>query len=69
MSVIDSRRSQGCLLDKRMVQELVKQQNEEVGFVPDPTATVEKAQALSRTLGVRPEDNLLSSGIIAAREE
>jgi hypothetical protein len=40
-----------------------------MGFVPDPTATAEKAQEMMRALGIRPEDNLGSRGIIAARDE
>lgn len=55
--------------DKQAIQKIVEEQNARIGFVPDPTATPEKAQAMTRALGIRPEDNLLSCGIIAAREE
>jgi hypothetical protein len=37
--------------------------------VPDPTATPQKAREMMLALGIRPEDNLGSSGIIAARDE
>jgi hypothetical protein len=61
--------TQAPFLDKRVIQQIVAEQNERMGFVPDPTATAEKAQAMTRALGIRPEDNLLSTGIIAARDE
>ena len=60
-------------IDKRRIQQVVAQQNEQMGFVSDPTATPEQAQeAVERSLrenGLRPEDNIFSCGIIAAREE
>jgi hypothetical protein len=56
-------------VDKKLIQKIVAEQNERMGFVPDPTATAEKAQAMSLALGIRPEDNLLSRAIIAARDE
>ena len=55
--------------DKKAIQKLVAEQNAEMGFVKDPTATAEKAQEMMLALGIRPEDNLFSCGIIAAREE
>jgi hypothetical protein len=57
------------LADKRAIQKLVAEQNTEMGFVKDPTATAEKAQEMMLALGIRPEDNIFSCGIIAAREE
>jgi hypothetical protein len=36
--------------------------------VPDPTATAEKAREMIEACGVRPEENLFSRGIIAARD-
>jgi hypothetical protein len=56
-------------LDKKPIQKIVAEQNQRMGFVPDPTATAEKAQEMTLALGIRPEENLLSSGIIAARDE
>jgi hypothetical protein len=56
-------------LDKTEIQRVVAEQNKLMGFVPDPTATAEKAQEMMRALGIRPEDNLFSRGIIAARDE
>lgn len=61
------------LIDKRRVQQIVAQRNAQMGFVPDPAATPAQAQeAVERSLrenGRRPEDNIFSCGVIAAREE
>lgn len=56
-------------IDKTLIRKIVTEQNERMGFVPDPTATPEKAQEMMLALGIRPEDNLFSRGIIAARDE
>jgi hypothetical protein len=69
MAKVAQRDSRSFFVDKRLIQEIVAEQNKEIGFVPDPTATAEKAQAMSLALGICPEDNLLSSAIIAARDE
>jgi hypothetical protein len=54
--------------DKKVIQRIVAEQNERMGFVPDPTATAEQAREAILADGVRPEDNLFSRGIIQARE-
>ncbi len=56
-------------LDKEPLRRVVAEQNRKMGFVPDPGATAEKAQAMSLALGIGPEDNIGSCGIIAARDE
>ncbi len=56
-------------IDKDIIRKIVAEENAKIGFVPDPTATPEKAQQLMRELGIKPEDNLFSCGIIAARDE
>jgi hypothetical protein len=56
-------------VDKGLIQKIVAEQNELMGFVKDPSATAEKAQEMMLALGIRPEDNLFSCGIIAARDE
>jgi hypothetical protein len=55
--------------DKRLIQAIVAEQNEAMGFVKDPTATPQKARAMMLALGIRAEDNEFSRGIIAARDE
>ena len=57
------------LLDMEPILKIIDEQNREMGFVPDPTATAQKARQLMLDQGVRPEDNLFSSGIITARDE
>lgn len=37
-------------LDPEEVRRIIKETNERMGFVPDPTATPEKAQAMMRAL-------------------
>jgi hypothetical protein len=66
---VAKRNIRGLFLDKEPIRKIVAKQNERMGFVPDPTATPEKAREMMRALGIRPEDNLFSRGIIAAREE
>jgi hypothetical protein len=56
-------------LDKRLLQQRIAEQNRIMGFVPEPGATAKKAREMMLRLGIRPEDNLGSCGIIAAREE
>ncbi len=56
-------------LDKEEIRRIVAEQNALSGFVPDPTATPQRARARMLALGVRPEDCIGSAGIIAAREE
>lgn len=55
--------------EKKELQRLMAEQNEKMGVVPDPTATAEKSRASMLADGVRPEDNILSRGIIEMREE
>ena len=56
-------------VDKKAIQKIVAEQNEQMGFVPDPTATPQKAREMMLARGIRPEDNLGSRSIIAARDE
>lgn len=69
MAVADEPSIRIFFADKKAIQKIVTEQNRRMGFVPDPTATPEKAQAMTQALGIRLEDNLLSCGIIAARDE
>jgi hypothetical protein len=56
-------------IDKMKIQKIVAEQNRAMRFVPDPAATPQKAREMMLALGIRPEDNLGSSDIIAARDE
>lgn len=57
------------LLDKDKIRRIIAEQNAKMAFVPDPMATAEKSQQMMIALGIRPEDNIGSCGIIAARDE
>ncbi len=48
---------------------IAARQFEELGIEYDPTATAQDARRAFLEAGFRPEDNELSRGIIAAREE
>jgi len=69
VAVLPSTKPAGKLLDKRALQKVVADVDERMGFIPDPTATAEKAQAMMLALGIRPEDRFLSSEIIRMRHE
>jgi hypothetical protein len=69
MAVIPEPAVSTLFADKMAIQEAVAEQNALIGFVKDPTATPEKAREMMLALGIRPEDNEFSRGIIAARDE
>lgn len=56
-------------MDKTEIQRAVARQIAEMGVASDPTATAHKARELMLALGIRPEENLGSCGILSAREE
>jgi hypothetical protein len=47
---------------------MLEEQNRRTGFVPDPTATAQKAREMMLADGVHPEDNSGSREIIRTRE-
>ena len=53
--------------DKTEIQRLVAEQSKVMGIPDDPTATPQKARAMMLALGIRPEDNEFSRGLLAAR--
>jgi hypothetical protein len=69
MAIAPTRDVRSLFADKKSIQELVAEQNIEMGVVRDPTATPQKARQMMLDLGIRPEDNEFSRGIIAARDE
>lgn len=70
---IAEREIRSLLADKAEMRLIVDAEYEKMGIPFDPTATAELAQELVgeclRAHGIRPEDNIFSRGIIAAREE
>lgn len=69
MATSKVKRTSPLFVDKKKIQEIVARTNAEMGFVPDPAATPAKARQMMLNRGIRPEDNLFSRGIIAARDE
>lgn len=49
--------------DKTALRQILEAQDEQTGFVLDPTATPQKARALMVAQGIRPEDNAFSCEI------
>lgn len=68
MARLDNLAQTEIFLDKKDLQRVVAEQNRKIGFVPDPMASARKAQEMALALGIRPEDNLFSCGVIAAPE-
>jgi hypothetical protein len=56
-------------VDKALLRQMAEELNARIGLQYAPTATPEQARARIEAEGVRPEDNLFSCGILAAREE
>ena len=69
MKTKNGTRNHPAFVDKQWTREMIARSNAQIGFVPDPAATAEKAQKMMLALGIRPEDNVFSCGIIAARDE
>src|SRR5207249_1261004 len=69
MAATADQRIRQVFIDKTAIRKIVAEQNQRMGFVPDPMATPQKAREMMRALGIRPEDNLGSRGIISARDE
>ena len=57
------------MADKADLQRLLEEQDRQAGFIPDPTATIERLHEMMLADGIRPEDNLASREIIRMREE
>ena len=72
MAILESE-IESMYADKEEIRRIVNEQNRLMGFLPDPTVTVERMQAcVAESLlaaGIRPEDNDASRAIIAARED
>ena len=69
MAMLSPTLSTSKLLDKRILQKAVADLDARMGFMPDPTATAEKAQAMMQAQGIRPEDCFLSREILRMRRE
>jgi hypothetical protein len=56
-------------VDKEVLRRIVAEQDRLLGYLPDPTATAEKAIEKMRAEGIRPEDNIGSRAILRIRGE
>ena len=54
---------------KEKIRKLVAEVNERMGFVPDPTATAQKAREMMKAEGIRPEDNTFTADLMRMRYE
>lgn len=54
--------------NKAALRQILEAQDKQNGFVPDPTATPQKARELMIAQGIRPEDNAFSCEIRRMRE-
>lgn len=55
------------VVDKAQMRRIVEARNAEMGIVYNPDVTAEEVREMMLKCGVRPEENLGSRGIIAAR--
>jgi len=55
--------------NKDEIRQLVAEVNERMGFVPDPTATPQKAREMMLADGIRPEDNAFTAELMRMRYE
>ncbi len=69
MSRAPTTKPESKMLDKELLRQAVAALEKRMGFTQDPNATGEKAQALLRARGVRPEDRFLSSEVLQMRRE
>ena len=56
-------------IDKTRIREILTEQAERDGHLLEPTMTPQEVRERMIAMGVRPEDNMASCGIIAARDE
>ncbi len=56
------------LANKAALRQILEAQDKQTGFVPDPSATPQKARELMLAQGIRPEDNAFSCEIRRMRE-
>lgn len=69
MAVTQKTTAEELFVNKAEIQRLVAGQTEIMGSPDDPTATAQKARAMMLALGIRPQENKFSRGIIVVREE
>jgi hypothetical protein len=68
MSVESKHDLQRLIADKEVLRRILDENDRRTGFVPDPTATIERRHEMMLADGVRPEDNIASRDIIRMRK-
>jgi hypothetical protein len=69
MAVLSKPNIKALIADKAPLQRILEEHDRLTGFVPDPSATPQKARQMMLADGVRPEDNIGSREIVRMREE
>lgn len=69
MAIAEREINRSMFADKEEIRGLVAETNERMGFVPDPTATVDKVRAMMAAEGIRPEDNSFTAELMRMRYE
>lgn len=60
---------QRLIADREALLRILEDHERRTGFVPDPTATAQKAREIMLADGVRSEENAFSRELMAMREE
>jgi hypothetical protein len=68
MTVLSKPDPKTLVADKAALRRILEEQDKLTGFIPDPTATPQKARELMLADGVRAEENIGSRDIIRVRE-
>lgn len=68
MAIVE-REVSSMFANKDEIRQLVAEVNERMGFVPDPTATAQKAREMMLADGIRPEENAFSAELMRMRYE
>ena len=69
MAIIERDINKSVFVDKDEIRRLVVEVNARIGFVPDPTATVQKVRAMIQAEGLHPKDDAFITEIMRRRYE
>lgn len=58
---------QSMVIPQEEMRKILEALDEEMGFVPDPTASVQRLRARQESEGIRPEDNAASRELYRMR--
>ncbi len=69
MAVVLKPDIKSLVADKEALRRILEEQDQQTGFVPDPTMTPQRVREMMLADGIRPEENEFSREIIQMREE